>query len=137
MNHEVFDYWKTQFFRPDGVYYQWFIRHRKSRNGAHFHGRVSKFDQERSYSDANRHGFWPMGLEVHSVEKQYNFQSPVANCQVTGGDCYCYGTVLVAQERLGDVNPDGRDDQWIWNVLHSFYASHFSPTLEETNDPTS
>ncbi len=124
MNHEKFRYIKQQIVRSDGVYYSWYLVH-KSRNGVQFHGPV--YENQESFRE-NKFGFQACGIERHSVKPLYENQSPLEKCFVTGGDCYCDGTSLGADERLGWINPNGSDDEAIWNVLDSYYNSWFGET---------
>lgn len=114
-------YWKEQHFKGSDIYYYWYIADAK-RNGVHFHG--VKSDKLSEFLSVNRYSFGTYGIEVHSVKAMYEGQTPISNCRVTGGDCYCDGTSLYAEERLGHVNPDNCDAE-VWGVLENFYDDKF------------
>lgn len=116
-----FKYWKEQHFKEGCVYYFWYIADQE-RNGVHFHG--VKSEKPDQFGFANRHNFQTHGIEIHSKTPRYEEQKPIPDCHVTKGDCYCDGTSLYAEERLGHVNPDNCDDE-VWHVLESFYRTHF------------
>lgn len=124
MNNKDFIYKKVQILEDNGTYYFWYLIHRETRTGVHFHGK--KYDNNDMGSMSNRHSFMPYGLEIHSKTPNYEGHTPIENCEVTGGDCYCDGSSLMASERLGFVNPDSeQDEKNIWFVLHDLYESWF------------
>jgi len=131
-----FIYKKMQFVEVGFIQYFWYLIHRETRNGVHFHGQ--QYNENYDYGkycpwDDFEHGrschrFSAHGIEVHSIKPMYNGQTAIEDCDVTGGDCYCDGSSLSASRYLGHINPNGSDDVVIWNVLHDWYDSNFGAT---------
>jgi hypothetical protein len=132
MNHDKFIYRKTQTVGKITIDYRWYLIDRETREGVHFHGSVYLKELFSSgVSFCNSHGFHAMGIECHRKEPNYEGHKPApCYCMVTLGDCYCDGSSLQAEERLGDVNPDGSEDDRIWSVLHEYYGYWIEKTVE-------
>ena len=114
-------YWKEQRFNGGDVFYYWYIAD-SERNGVHFHG--LRYERAREFLRVNRYRFYTLGIGIHSKKAIYDGQTPISDCHVTGGNCYCDGTSLYAEERLGHVNPDNCDAE-VWHVLENFYDDKF------------
>lgn len=126
MNHKDFIYKKVQILEETGTYYLWYLIHRETRTGVHFHGKKYTDEFMLKSGMTNQYFFYAYGLEKHSKTPNYEGHTPIENCEVTGGDCYCDGSSLMASERLGFVNPDSeQDEKHIWFVLHDLYESWF------------
>lgn len=132
-----FIYKKVQTELEDRTYFYWYLIHRNSRNGAHFHGCQYSENYDSStctpweYSEhgTSQYRFASQGIEIHSTKPLYNGHKPLSSfCNVTQGDCYCDGTSLYADRELGFINPSGADDEIIWNVLHNYYSQQFPQT---------
>ena len=116
------------------AFYEWYVINKKTREGVHFHGVVSR--DPGIYFDLNRYNFMTHGIEMHSKTPRYEGQKALPNCFVTGGDCYHDGTSLGARENLGHIDPTGRDDEQIYSELLYWYRSEFesSKPIKETDD---
>lgn len=124
MNYKKFLYYKKIYYSEQEIYYMWYLVDKTSRCGVHFHGRVTNIPGW----TGNRFGFMTYGIECHSPVQVFDFDSkPVTeHCEVTQGMCWCDGTSLLAQERLGHIDPnDALDEMTIWRVLENFYNSYF------------
>lgn len=120
MNHEKFIYYKSQGIMKDYVSFQWYLIDKKTREGVHFHGTKTP---SLPISFSNQHGFMAGGIECHKKSPNFEGHTPAPGyCLVTQGECYCDGSSLQAEERLGWVNPDGSDDVAIWSVLHEYFG---------------
>ena len=110
------------------TYYSWYLVHKEKHQGVHFHGRKSNVSKDRGVCLYNSYNFTAYEIEMHSpVPKYEGDRAHGAYCWVTNGDCYHDGSSLMAQERLGHINPEDESDQMcIWNVLHNFYESQFN-----------
>lgn len=125
MDHKKFIYKKVQYLEDGCVIYIWYLINRKDRNAVQFHGNKTT-KQDLLMSLANRHGFFTYGIEYHSTKPLYLNHTPLDNCEITGGVCYCDGSSLYASERLGYVDPDNNNhEDDIWAVLHDTYKSRF------------
>jgi len=60
------------------------------------------------------------GLDGHWKKPQYEGQSPVKNCVVTGGDCYCDGTSLTGDVFSALVT---EGDEAVWKILEDRYET--------------
>lgn len=121
MDFENFVYKKEQWVKEDQINYSWYLINRDRREGVHFHG-VLREDSE--YFNGNKYHFAAYGIEAHHQKPLYKNHQPVKDCFVTGGDCYCSGSSLQADEQLGHINPNSvEDERYIWQVLHEYYDS--------------
>lgn len=59
-------------------------------------------------------------LDAHHKESQYEWQSPIANCDLTDGECYCDGTNLWFGEAWMEGFLSGGTD-WLWPRLEQLY----------------
>jgi hypothetical protein len=133
MNHEKFIYHKTQTVGKIDTGYNWYLIDRKTREGVHFHGSV--YLKGSMLGLANQYGFFAAGIECHKTKPHFEGHKPIpGHCIVTGGECYADGSSLQAEERLGDVNPDGSEDLRIWNVLHEYYGYWIEEKVEQEAD---
>lgn len=134
MYNDRFIYKKMQFLEKDVTGYFWYLIHKETRNGVHFHGQ--QYNENYEYGDfcpwddfengRNHYRFAAHGIELHSTKPMYKGHKKLEYpCDVTCGDCYCDGTSLMASRSLGFINPDGQHDIMIWNVLHDWYDNNF------------
>jgi len=68
------------------------------------------------------------GVEIHSPVPLYGGQTPIKDCWVIGGDCYCDGTSLYAQENLIPEFLRAEKEQWpelFRGELQSWYENKF------------
>lgn len=131
-----FFYKKTVVEEGDTIWLAWYLIDRERREGVHFHG-IQYKDSYKPVTyepwENNQYRFASHGIEKHSKTPLYEGQEPLKDCEVTGGDCYCDGTSLMARERLGHINPDSKnDDDTIWMTLHYFFRAWFEE--EENNE---
>ena len=126
MRHDKFIYKKVQILRDDVTYFYWYMINKKKRDGVHFHGVHHKDDEvyAKYAFEGNNYNFTAHGIEIHSPTKMYDHQTPIKNCEVTQGDCYCDGTSLGAIEDLGHICPNG-NDSFIWYTLSRYYINNF------------
>jgi hypothetical protein len=125
-NYEKFTYMKQVVETELCISYAWYLMDKhKARQGVHFHGVV--YNRDKNLGFQNKHGFMAHGIESHSQKPHSEYDTPLKNCIVTCGDCYCDGSSLQASERLGWINPDGSDDEAIWEVLHGYYDAWITP----------
>lgn len=126
MDYKKFIYRKVQIVQENLTAYYWYLINRETREGVHFHGHQYKDPKDSFYVFGdNSHGFDAHGIERHKKTPDREGHTPVKDCDVTGGDCYCDGTSLAASERLGWINPDSSDDDAIYNVLEEYYFHWF------------
>lgn len=123
---DKFTYKKVQVIQDKATYFFWYLINKDRREGVHFHGAL--YEDKTMCSLCNQHGFMTHGIEAHRKTPSYKEHKPVPNCDVTGGDCYCDGSSLQAEQHLGHIDPTGRDDDIIWNVLHEYYGHWIEPT---------
>ena len=114
-----------------GKTYAWYLVHKEHRNGVHFHGMTRDKTSNLYAQDCNHFGFITLGIEMHSKNPLWSEQTPISNCWVTGGDCYCDGSSMAAREELGHISPDGKDDDYIWLTLEDWYKCKFEKDCEE------
>lgn len=67
----------------------------------------------------------PMGFDVdyHSPTPQYEGQTPVKDCHILQGDCYCDGSALRADEWAKKLVLLGTE--WLWPALEEYYHEMF------------
>lgn len=117
-----FYYRKQIEFNENGKRYYWYLVHKQKREGVHFHGFVDNISFN-TYG-VNKYGFMPWGIECHRKSPIYDGQTPIKECWVTKGDCFCDGSSLQAQEVLGHIDPENEmDDNFIWITLHDYYEN--------------
>lgn len=110
---------------PDGIEHRIIMRgaydFRDPRPNQNFgiHNAELDFVVSRNHAAVNWHfstGWWPAklrkeipsldqnnhnglgGIEIHSPIPLYEGQTPVADCDYTGGDCYCDGSALASRK---------------------------------------
>ena len=119
MDFENFTYKKEQWVKPNQIIFYWYLINIERREGVHFHGVLREDDK---YFTGNKYHFAAYGIEAHYKKPLCDKHQPVKNCFVTGGDCYCTGSSLQADERLGYINPSSIEhERDIWHVLHEYY----------------
>lgn len=127
MDYENFIYKKVKILQENRTYFYWYLIHKETRNGVHFHGcqygqgydckgitppwAMSEHGENRSRFTTQ--GFTTQGIEVHSKEPRHTEYKPLENYEVA------------ADRDLGFINPDGSDDDYIWNTLHDWFESQF------------
>lgn len=64
------------------------------------------------------------GVEGHHKKPIYEGQTPIKDCKIIEGDCYCDGSSLYAMER---VFPDfmNEGEEAIWRHLENTYSDWF------------
>lgn len=69
--------------------------------------------------------FKVQGADVgyHALSPRYEGQTPVDECNITGGKCYCDGSGLRAIEWAEIWLKEGNDV--IWNMLEEYYREEF------------
>lgn len=144
MDYKNYIYKKVQILQEKQTYFYWYLIHNENRVGVHFHG--CQYSEDYEYGEycpwdgfeggRNKYRFSTRGIEIHDKKPIYENQKPLKNCEVTGGDCYCDGTSLMAERQLGFINPSGEDDVYIWNVLHDWFDSRFTELKKGTHDDT-
>ena len=118
-SHNDFTYKKVIFYYDESKWYGWYLIHKATRQGVHFHGRQWSDGEYRRQE--NQFNFSCLGVEAHHLKPVYDGQKPIESCDVTGGDCYCDGTGM-AGERFSHIDPDSlKDDEYIFGRLHKFY----------------
>lgn len=119
----------------DRKHFAWYLINKRTREGVHFHGYQIISNEKRECCnpliDLNIYDFCALGIEQHAKTPLHKGHTPLKNCPVTNGDCYCDGTSLSAQEQLGHIDPnDASDEDYIWLTLYDFYEDWFSDEEE-------
>ncbi len=75
-------------------------------------------------------------VSQHHKEKQYDWQTPSCNCELTGGDCYSDGTSLWGREAWLPGFLHGGSD-WLFARLEDYYREIFEdgPPVDLTPVP--
>lgn len=69
---------------------------------------------------------WLCSINVHSKVPLYEGQDPVANCQYTGGPCYCDSTML-AEDLMERLVAEGEAP--VWTELEAWYREKLQHSL--------
>lgn len=74
-------------------------------------------------------------LTIHAHAPQYEDHPPIANCKLTGGDCYCDGSSLYAEKWEEGFVAGGTE--WLWPKLEEEYRFRFEngPAPDLTPQP--
>lgn len=131
MNLKDFYYQKRVAYREFEMDYEWYLIHKASKSGVHFHGhKYHDPAPHRSLLGCNRYNFSTFGIERHAPSGEG--KPSHEQCWVTAGPCWHDGTSLGASERLGHINPD-RDDDEVWAVLEDYHQSWFGRHFNNGN----
>lgn len=60
-----------------------------------------------------------VAIEYHSKTPQYAGHTPIQNCMVTGGDCYCGGSACCAKDLFEKFLGEG--EKIVWETLEGWY----------------
>lgn len=67
----------------------------------------------------------PASVDGHWRISQYEGQTPTTGCDITGGDCYCNGSGLLAEDLFNLLVAEG--EEAVWKKLEEIYES-WKPT---------
>ena len=70
----------------------------------------------------------PAGVDGHWKIPSYEWQTPIKDCLITGGDCYCDGSALLSTDIFNLLVAEGEEP--VWAKLEELYNS-WKPTTKE------